>query len=130
MSMIPFLGLFDKAADTIDKLVLDKDKALELKFKMMELKLEAASKLTMSKTVPWVDATVKVFAALNMFSRPIGAAVMTGFGMYCHLKGISIDAGLHAVFDGAFPAWGVSRHVHKSKKVDAINNTNVDWDDD
>jgi len=27
-----------------------------------------------------------------------------------------MDTGLHAVFDGALPAWGVSRHMEKGKE--------------
>lgn len=44
--------------------------------------------------------------------RPFGAFLLTAFGAYCHYKGIEMDVALHAVFDGAFPGWMYSRHIH------------------
>jgi len=102
-----------------DQLITDKDKLIEFKFKAMDLNLQAQSQLLKTQTIPWVDALVKVMYAANMFWRPLVGACMTAFGAYAHFRGIQIEPALHAVFDGAFPAWGVSRHVEKAKKADA-----------
>lgn len=62
-----------------------------------------------------------VYVAIPL-ARPVGSFCMTAFGAYCHAKGISMDTAIHAVFDGAFPAWGLSRHVHKQKELDGKTN--------
>lgn len=89
----------------------DKDKSTEFAYKAMD-------KLLGTTTYRWVDALVKLSYASEQITkgllRPIGAACMTAFGMYCHFKGIDLGASA-IVYDGALPAWGVSRHVEKSK---------------
>lgn len=99
------------------ELIVDKDKAIEFEFKAAELRVQALSTVLQTKTHPWVDAAVKLMYAFQIFWRPLVGTLMTGFGMYCHYKGIQMDTGLHAVFDGAFPAWGVSRHIEKKQKL-------------
>lgn len=104
-----FKGLFGIGKE----LIVDKDKQIEYAFKLAELQQQFSMQLVSQATVPWVDATVKLMYALNSLWRPIGGALMTAFGIYAHWKGIKIEPALHAVFDGAFPAWGVSRHINK-----------------
>lgn len=101
-----------------DQYILDKDKLIEFRFRALELNIQAQETLLKTNTTPWVDAVVKLMYALNMFWRPFVGAAMTAFGAYCHYKGIEMDAALHAVFDGAFPAWGASRHMEKIKNAD------------
>ena len=60
MGLIDINGLFSSAFGLIDQLVVDKDKAAELKFKLQELKNNLNLELLKSKTVPWVDALVKL----------------------------------------------------------------------
>jgi hypothetical protein len=113
---LPVLGLIDKLFDIGSEFITDKDKLIEFQFKTLEVKTEMTRTLLATQTIPWVDALIKVMVALKMFIRPVGGALMTAFGMYAHLKGIEIDVGMHALFDGALPAWGVSRHIEKKNK--------------
>lgn len=108
-----------------DKLIVDQDKKIEYAFKMQELTFKAMETMLSTSTVPWVDALVKILYALKTLFRPILGALMTAFGAYAHVKGIEISPTMHAVFDGAFPAWGISRHVSKNKP-----NPAPDFDDD
>ena len=116
MGLIDINGLFDGAFNLVDQLVVDKDKAADLKFKLQELKNNLKLELLKTKTVPWVDAVVKIMTATTVFWRPMVTAAMTIFGAYAHYKGVELDLGSSQyIFDGAFPAWGVSRHVEKTK---------------
>ena len=118
-----FIG---KTADGLinlaDQAITDKDKLIEFKFKAAELKMQGMQALLNTTTTPMVDATVKIIFAINTLWRPLLSAVMTAFGAYAHFKGIPIDPAAQVIFDGAFPAWGVSRHVEKAKapKKEAI----------
>ena len=100
--------------------ITDKDKQIEFAFKMRELNFKMAESLLRTQTVPWVDATVKIIYAFVALMRPLGTALMTGFGLYAHYKQIPIDTALHAAIDGAFPAWGVSRHINKTREQQEI----------
>lgn len=114
------------------ELIVDKDKQVEFAFKAQEQLVQFQLALLQTKTTPKVDAFVKVVYSLKGFIRPIGGALMTGFGMYCHLKQIPIDTTLHAVLDGALPAWGVSRHVEKNspkKKAPVQEAYDDEWED-
>ena len=107
--------------------IVDKDKLIEFQFKAMELKQNSIDSLVGMKTVAWVDAVVKLMFALKSLMRPIIGGMMTMFGAYCHYKGITMDVGLHAIFDGAFPAWGVSRHAEKVR--DKKKETSWEWEE-
>jgi len=98
------------------ELVEDKDKKNEFIFKAQEMHNDFLTKIATMQTTPKVDAAVKLILVAKEFVRPIGSCLMTAFGMYCHYKQIPMDTGLHAVFDGALPAWGVSRHMEKGKE--------------
>ena len=118
--MMPWNILGDSIGGLInlaDQYIVDKDKQIEFKFKALELKQAGQESLLNSATTPWVDATVKLLFAINTLWRPAVAAAMTAFGAYCHYKGIDIGDVGTVVFDGAFPAWGASRHVSKAKQV-------------
>ena len=95
----------------------DKDKRNEFNFKTKELESNLSIALLSNTTTPRVDALVKLILVTKQFIRPLCGAMMTAFGAYCHYKGISMDAAMQAIFDGALPAWGVSRHVNESKKL-------------
>ncbi len=114
------LTLVPDILDAAKRFIPDKKQLAEFEHDISTLKLELDKTLLTTKTVPWVDATIKILYALKeviipMF-RPLGGAAMTAFGMYCHLKGVEIDIGLHAILDGALPAWGLSRHAEKGRK--------------
>lgn len=94
----------------------DPDKQAKFKLEAQKLQSRTIDSLLGTTTIPWVDALVKVLVALNTLWRPVGGALMTAFGMYAHWKGIDISTALHATFDGAFPAWGLSRHQDKANQ--------------
>jgi hypothetical protein len=109
-------GIFDGLFDIGKELITDKDKLVEFNFKTAELKSKMTLALLQQKTHPTVDAIVKVMLALNTFWRPMVGACMTAFGAYAHYKGIDLGGAVnHGIFDGAFLAWGASRHSLKSK---------------
>lgn len=109
-------GLFNLAGEWIE----DKDKRNEFNFKVQELQFKLRESLLATKTTPKTDAFVKLLIAFRdiilPLLRPLGAAAMTAFGMYCHVNGVDIDAASQVIMDGAFPAWGASRHVNKQKE--------------
>lgn len=98
-----------------DQYIEDKDKKNEFLFKAFEVKAQIDAQLIGLKTIPWVDALVKIMYAVQSLWRPFVGGLMTAFGAYAHYSGIPMEASLHAIFDGAFPAWGISRHIAKSK---------------
>jgi hypothetical protein len=102
------------------ELIEDKDKRNEFVFKSQEMSFQLLGQLLTTKTVPWVDAVVKILMVGKAFVRPLGGALMTAFGAYAHFKGIEIPPAMHAIFDGALPAWGVSRHAEKREKIKVI----------
>jgi len=120
-------GIFKGATDLIGEYVEDKDKRNEINLKLAEakadvkmavLKAQSAHEaaLLSQETSPRVDAFVKLLLALVPLMRPLGTAAMTVFGAYCIVKGVTIDPRLQAGLISAFPAWGVSRHMEKSRK--------------
>lgn len=131
--VLRFLEKLIQPMDSLIKLgseyIVDKDKLIEFQFKAMELKQEQAVTLLATKTNPFVDALVKLMYAFQIFWRPLVGMLMTGFGAYAHYKGIDMDVALHAIFDGAFPAWGVSRHVEKQKKIETFDPYKDEWTD-
>ena len=98
----------------------DPDKRIEYQFKAQELNINFMQAVTSTVTIPWVDALVKLMYAFIAILRPLGSAAMTAFGIYAHYKQIPIDGAMHAVLDGAFPAWGASRHMNKHKEQEEI----------
>ena len=110
------LQLVDGLIGLGKEFVVDKDKQIEFAFKSQELVFKTMQALLLAKTNPWVDGAVKLLYALQTFWRPLVGGCMTLFGAFCHWKGI--DLGNSAlIFDGAFPAWGASRHVEKVAKA-------------
>lgn len=96
----------------------DPDKKIEFEYKAKELETGLLETVLNTTTVPWVDALVKILVTLNSLWRPMVGAMMTAFGAYAHLKGIDMDPAAHVIFDGAFPAWGASRHMNKKQQED------------
>lgn len=121
--MSPLIPILSGLIQLGDKFIEDKDKKTEFAFKTQELAFKTMETLLNAKTYPWVDALVKLLYAMQTFWRPLLGAAMTAFGAYCHWKGIDMG-NAHMIFDAAFPAWGVSRHVEKQKKI----KQETDWD--
>ena len=107
---------FSKLIGLGSEFIEDKDLRNKFNMQIMEFKNDFNTALVTQKTHPTVDALVKLLFALNSLWRPAVGAAMTAFGIYAHLKGLDISATSQVIFDGAFPAWGVSRHVEKGKK--------------
>jgi hypothetical protein len=120
MNLNPLTGIFEGLIGIGRELITDKDKLIEYEFRTKELHQKGMELIVSTQTIPWVDATVKIMYALIAFARPVGSAAMTAFGIYAHYKQIPIDGAIHAVFDGAFPAWGTSRHINKNKEQEEI----------
>jgi hypothetical protein len=122
MIIDPVTAGIDAAKSLIDlggKFIEDKDKRNEFNYKALELANNFALTAMQTRTVPWVDAMVKILLVGRDYIRPIGAALMSAFGAYCHYKGINMDNIAHTAFDMALPAWGASRHVEKQNKIKA-----------
>jgi len=131
---MPWTAAIDAVKDLAGQYIEDKDKLNEINLRIQEMEFGLTSALLTSKTTPKTDAFVKIMIAFKdvilPMLRPLGAACMTGFGMYCHLKGIPLDSGVQVVMDGAFPAWGASRHVAKKDELKAKVKEKGYWDDD
>lgn len=113
MNPIALTGIVELAK----KLIPDKDKLAELEAEVKQAQNALDQLILNTTTTPWVDALVKLLYAAERFIRPLGAAAMTAFGLYAHLKGLNIDPMTHGLIDGAFPAWGASRHVHQNNRI-------------
>lgn len=102
-----------------DKMIEDKDQKAEFAFKVQEMAFKQMEVLIGAKTYPWVDGLVKLsYAAEQIIKglfRPIVTAIGFGFGLYFELNNIEVSGTVEAILFGSFPAWGVSRHVEKSK---------------
>ena len=100
----------------------DHKEAFENEIEKAQLQLDQL--LLTTTTTPKVDAFIKILYALERFTkslwRPFGGACMTAFGIYAHYKGLPIDQATHLLLDGAFPAWGASRHMEKSRHLPEI----------
>ena len=120
--MSAVLGIISLVSKLGSKFIVDKDKRTEFAFKTQELAFKTMDTLLQSKTYPWIDGAVKLMYAFQVFWRPAITTVMTMFGAYAHWKGIDLGNS-HVIFDGAFPAWGVSRHINKQKKK-------TEWDEE
>jgi len=112
------LTIFDGLISLASEFISDPDKQAKFQLQAVQSRDKLVTHLLDTKTIPWVDATVKLFTALITFARPVGGLMMTAFGMYAHLKGIDMSAMAHTIFDGAFPAWGASRHASKKQAED------------
>lgn len=118
---MPWTTIIEELSSLASEFIEDPDKKREIDYKIQDLEFGLRKSLLATTTTPKVDAFVKLLIAFRdiilPLLRPLGAAAMTAFGMYCHLNGIEIDGAVHAILDGAFPAWGASRHVHKSNEL-------------
>jgi len=115
---MPWTAAIEAVRDLAGQYIEDKDKLNEINKELRVLEKGIEESLLNTSTTPKTDAFVKILIAVKEvilpMLRPLGAAAMTAFGMYCHVKGIPMDGAAQAVMDGAFPAWGASRHVHKA----------------
>ena len=113
-----------------DKLIEDKDQKMKFAFQVQEMAFKQMETLINAKTYPWIDGLVKLaYAAEQIVKglfRPIASGLMLGFAMYCEVSHIELSDGVQAILYGAFPAWGVSRHVSKNKKKESVD----PWEDD
>jgi len=112
--------VFKGVIGVVDQLVEDKDKKNELIYKIMEMQNQLNLTVLQLKTVPWVDAMVKILFAVRdliiPLLRPVIAAALTGFVAYAEVKGITLSPAVEAAFAAAFPGWMYSRHVTKTKE--------------
>lgn len=120
------MGPVDNLIDLGSEYIVDKDKLIEFQFKAMKVRQESMDTLIKTKTNPTIDGLVKLMYALNAFWRPFVGAAMTAFGAYVTVKGIEIDPAIQAIFVGAFPAWGVSRHTRLAKELELKKNKQFD----
>ena len=91
MSLLDFINPFNKVADIVSEYVEDKDKANELRAKIVELGEKTYLAELHTKTVPWVDA-------LHKMTRPIGTWISYGLCFYMVHTGITDPIALAACF--------------------------------
>lgn len=127
---VPIIGALTKGLIDLGKeFVVDKDKQIEFAYKGQELLTRQAEALLASQTTPKVDAFVKLLIAFERVYRPLMGIAMTCFGIWAHLNPDKVSLGdMQWIFDGAFPAWGVSRHINKQKKLE--KQKAVDYEED
>ena len=68
MSILDWMNPFNKVADLISEVVVDKDKKIAIDAELQKLKDQVYMMELQTKTIPWVDAVHKM-------SRPIIAVV-------------------------------------------------------
>jgi hypothetical protein len=121
---IPVIGGFlDTVINLISKNVQDKDLAAKLTAETTKEMLGFATVLIQQQTLPWVDATVKLAYAMRdvgiSLVRPVGSVLMACFAAYMMYKQVPIPSWAEPVlvaFGVAPGAWGLSRHIEKTKK--------------
>lgn len=120
---MPWETAIESVTGLISELTIDDDKQAEIRLELEKVKADVQKQLLSTVTTPRVDAFVKLLIAFKdiviPLLRPLGAACMTGFGMYCHYNDIGLDGATQVVMDGAFPAWGASRHYGKKDELKA-----------
>jgi hypothetical protein len=110
-------SLFDNTLGIVDKFVLDKTKAAEIKFKIEELRTKVTLVIISQQTVPWVDALVKFIYAFKPLLRPVGAFILAGFAIYADTHDIVLDEWVERMLYSAPFAWGYSRHTEKKNQT-------------
>ena len=137
--MIPGLSIIGSVVKGLfgiaDKMIVDKDKKAEFAFKIQDRTFNLMERLVEIKTIPWVDAVVKLLIASVSLARPIGSFLLTAFSIYAQVKGIQLDSVTNGVLLSAFPGWMAAREANKSRKAkikrEAIIASKQDsWDDD
>lgn len=98
-----------------DKLIVDKDKKMEYAFKVQEMTFKMLESIVQMKTVPWVDAVVKLLFALMALARPIGTFYLSLKGIDIALDNKEIDM-MSGGLMGMFPTWMAAREVDKKRK--------------
>jgi len=68
MSVLDWLNPFNKVADLVSEIVVDKDKKIAIDAELTKLKDQVYMMELQTKTIPWVDA-------LHKMSRPIMGTV-------------------------------------------------------
>ncbi len=91
MSFLAFINPFNKVADIVDKAVLDKDMANNLKGEIIKLGEQVYMQELNTKTVPWVDA-------LHKMGRQISTYLSYGLCGYMIHTGITDPIALAACF--------------------------------
>jgi len=129
---MPWESAITGVKDLISEFIVDEDKKNQINYQIQELEFGLRENLLKTTTTPKVDAVVKLMIATKdvviPMLRPVGAACMTAFGMYCHAKGISMETATQVIMDGAFPAWGASRHVAKKDELKVKKSRKSSWD--
>lgn len=104
-----------------DKMIEDKDLKREFAFKTQELVFKLLEKLVEIRTVPWVDATVKLLTSLVVLARPIGAFILTLKGIDLFLLTKEVDFASGGLMS-LFPSWMGFRQYDKYRKKKADSN--------
>jgi len=116
------LGVLPSILGFGGKMIEDKDKKAEFAFKSLELTNTVVLALLNAKTVPWVDALVKLAyagdAIIKSLFTPILTAVAFGFGLYFELNNIEVSASVEAILFGSFPLWRTARQKEKNAKLE------------
>ncbi len=106
-----FNGIIGLASEYIE----DKDKRNEFIFQMYKYKNELDRMIINQSTIPWVDAIVKVLYAMQSLWRPFVSAGALIAVLYFRATGIDLDPVVEKILVSMFPAWGLSRHMLKSR---------------
>lgn len=120
----PYESLGNNLIGLAREFITDKDKAIEFEYKAKELERQWQTTLVTTKTIPWVDATIKLMYASVAFWRPAVSAFALVWGMVfpekimaLHEMGPAGDAAIVSIY-GSFPGWMMSRHKEKEKKAE------------
>ncbi len=126
------IGLLAAALPSIfklgDKLIVDKDKKAEYAYKVQEMSFKLIESIVTMKTIPWVDAFVKVLVALVSLARPLGSFYLTIMGVDMVVEAGEVDL-VSGGLASAFPTWMGAREVNKARKHKEKLVKSDDWDD-
>ena len=98
------------------EMIADEDKKIEYAFKTQEILFDLLGKLIAARTVPWVDALVKLMVASVALARPIGSFALTLIGIYLDMNEMPVSETMTMALEAAFPGWMAARQYDKGKK--------------
>lgn len=102
-----------------DKLIVDQDKKQEYAFRVQEMSFKLIEAIIAMKTIPWVDAIVKIMMASIALARPLGSLYLTIMGVDMAIAENQAGQEVSMLSGGlmsAFPAWGGAREINKSRQ--------------
>ncbi len=98
MSVLDWINPFNKVADLVSEIVVDKDKKIAIDAELKKLKDQVYMMELQTKTIPWVDAIHKMSRPIMALASTVAPVIVLVF-----VPDIPIES-LAVVMSGSVPA--------------------------